>query len=84
MKHDAVDETEIYKTSKEGFMMAFALQDYLTGEIKDDPRFLKWFAQYTTVSEDGESSSREVKLTPCTDDDFARLETPDRRSRNKI
>ena len=53
MKHDAVDESEVYKTSKEGFMMAFALQDYLTGQIKDDPRFIKWFAQYTTVSEDG-------------------------------
>lgn len=65
VKVDAFDETDIFDSDKEGFMMAFALTDYVTGEVKEDPRFIKWFAEYTTVN-DGKKHSREVPIASCT------------------
>ena len=45
---------------------------------------MKWFAEYTTVSADGEKMSREVAVSSCTADDFAKFETPERRSRKRF
>ena len=36
VKRDAYEQTEVFKTNGSDFMMAFALQDYITGELKDD------------------------------------------------
>jgi len=34
--------------------MAFALADYFTGEMKNDPRYIKWFALYCTFENNKE------------------------------
>ena len=45
--HDSeIDEkfSEKFDTRENNFMMAFALSDSVTGEIKSDSRYLKWYA----------------------------------------
>ena len=84
VRRDAYGESDVFKTSDNGFMMAFTLQDYITGEIKDDARYMKWFAEYTTVSPEGQTTTREVSVSPCTAADFERFETPERRSRKRF
>ena len=38
------DNGEKFDTRENGFMMAFALEDAVTSEIKFDSRYLKWYA----------------------------------------
>ena len=78
VKRDAFEETDVFESAKEGFMMAFALTDYVTGEVKEDPRFIKWFAEYSTVT-DGKKQSREVPIASCTQADFDEFYTVERR-----
>ena len=45
--------------------MAFAVTDYVTGEVKDNPKYVKWYGMlYDTV--DGETTYHQVPLHPCT------------------
>ena len=75
VERDAFDENDVWVGSETDFMMAFAVTDYLTGEIKADKKFVKWFAQYH-IQEDGEWSSVEVPMYECTEADFARFHKP--------
>ena len=42
----------VFDTSQDGFMMAFALEGYYSG-AKTDERFFRWIAEITTA-QDGE------------------------------
>ena len=46
---DAFGEDDIFESSKSDFMLAIAMEDFNTGQIKNDPKYVKWFAQYVVV-----------------------------------
>mmetsp|Transcript_35495 Transcript_35495/g.43460 ORF Transcript_35495/g.43460 Transcript_35495/m.43460 type:complete len:199 (-) Transcript_35495:1675-2271(-) len=84
VKVDAYGDEEIFATGQNSnFMMAFALEDYITGEIKDESRFLKWYAEYT-IEVDNVKKARSVPIKTCTADDLAKFETPERRSKKRL
>jgi len=60
-------------------MAAFSLEDYLTFEFKNDPRYVKWFARYLRII-DGVATAREVPVHPCTDEDYGKFYPVDDRS----
>lgn len=76
---DAFGPDYIYETATGDFMLAVAVEDYLTGEIKHDPRFVKWFAEHID-SVNGVSTSTEVPMHICTEEDYERFYTPDHKS----
>jgi len=41
----------VFDPQDEKFMVAFSLEDYWTSGFKDDPRYIKWFAHYTTTKD---------------------------------
>lgn len=53
-------------------MMAFALSRFPNEGIKNDPKFVKWFAEYVTFS-NGTYEYTEIPMYPCTEDDYARF-----------
>ena len=47
MERDAFDESYVWKAEQEDdFMVAFTLTHFVDGTVKDDPNFVKWFAEY--------------------------------------
>ena len=52
IEKDAFDDSDIWLgTENEDFMLAVTVVDYATGEVKDDPKFVKWFGQYVDVTD---------------------------------
>ena len=44
---DVFDENDVWNAdADDDFIMAFAVADFITGEVKDDPKFVKWFASF--------------------------------------
>ena len=76
---DAFSGEDHYNTVDNNFMVAFSVEDYLTYEFKNDPRYVKWFARYLRVI-DGVSTVREVPMHPCTDEDYGKFFPVDDRS----
>lgn len=54
---------------EEKFNLAFTLEDYFTNELKNDSKYIKWFARMSTA-ENGEGLDFEVPFKPCTQEDF--------------
>ena len=49
------------------FQMAFVLEDTLTSELLNDPKFVRWTAVYY-FREDGEAmKQKEIPMRKCTD-----------------
>ena len=44
VERDAFDSSDVFKSGSEEFVMAFAVVDYVTGEAKQEAKFVKWFA----------------------------------------
>ena len=69
---------EIFDLKEEGFMMAFALEDYASRSPRGDLRFLKWVAHYITYDINGDIAEEKAwPLSPCTVDDIAKFDLPD-------
>lgn len=52
VEKDAFDDSDIWLgTDNEDFMLAVTVVDYATGEVKDDPKFVKWYGQYINVTD---------------------------------
>lgn len=44
---DSLPDDAVFNTaSADGFMMAFTIADYTTGESKSDPRYIRWRARH--------------------------------------
>ena len=43
---DVFSGEDVFNTVENNFMAAFSLQEYMTFEFKNDPRYVKWFARY--------------------------------------
>ena len=47
VEKDAFDENDVWTTGdSDDFMMAFTATHFINGEVKNDPKFVKWYAQY--------------------------------------
>jgi len=81
---EALDEDDIwYGSEHDDFFMAFSIVDYVSGEVKNDPRFVKWMAQHVHTT-DGEWSFREIPIRVCTDEDYKRFYEPSKTSADRI
>ena len=80
----AISEEELWKGSENShFMMAWAVVDYVTGDVKDDPKFVKWYAEYIH-SVNGTKTYTELKMYDCTEEDFKKFYIPDVASEQRV
>ena len=61
---------EVFDPKNEGFIMAIGLEEYTTKEAKNDPTFVKWFANYIVYENNKKVEQRMEPLYPCTAKDF--------------
>ena len=52
VEKDVFSNENRFEAKEHNFMMAFALSDYVTKELKNDNRYIKWFARYIEVIDD--------------------------------
>ena len=64
-------------------MMAFAVTNFITGEVINDPKYVKWFAQYV-IQVDGKFSYKEIPMHVCTDEEFDRFSPPRKSSQGLV
>ena len=83
IERDIYDEDDKFIAEDEDFMMAFAVEDYVSGEIKADKRFVKWFAEYR-VTVDGKLKKSELPMYPCEAEDLAKFNEPNKRSKTRL
>mmetsp|Transcript_31687 Transcript_31687/g.41960 ORF Transcript_31687/g.41960 Transcript_31687/m.41960 type:complete len:159 (-) Transcript_31687:1820-2296(-) len=76
---DAMDDSDIWEGADSDFAMAFTVIDYITGEPKEDPKFVEWAAEYFIADVDG-SRSKLVPIRRCTDEDYAKFFEPTKSS----
>ena len=83
LQKNTYDENDRFVPVDENFMLAFTLEDYLTGEVKDDPRYIKLIARIATQT-GGESNDFEIGFHKCTEEDYASFMPPNKGSRGPI
>ena len=71
-----LDSEEQINTGSDNFMMAFAAVGKKNKNVKNDPRFVRWYARFWQIV-DGEYSARNVPLNLCTDKEFAMFDPPE-------
>ena len=77
MHWNAFSDYDLWKGSEnEDFMMAFAVVDFVTNEVKDDPSYVKWFAEYIHSKNNNKTYS-EVGMRICTEEDFKKFHPHD-------
>lgn len=71
------------KMSEIGFKMAFSVEGYFDGKIKDDPRYVKLMARmyYKT---DGRAHEKILSLHKCTDKDWSEFDEPARGMQDQL
>ena len=75
-EHDAFDESDVWDGNDEDdFMMAFAVVDFYTGEVKNNSTFVKWVGKYIDAV-DGKKTYSETPLRKCNEQDFAKFYDP--------
>ena len=70
-------ENERFVPLNENFRFAFTLEDYLTAEVKDDPKYIKLIARIASQT-GGESQNREIRYHKCTEEDYADFMPPNK------
>ena len=83
VNYNAYTFDDVFNMRDENFKMAFALERYLTGEVLDDQRYFKWFAQYYK-SEGGERTKSEIPMHTCTEDDYSQFYTVNIASKKRL
>lgn len=81
--YDALDDGDMLMTSDDDWMMAFAIEDFVSLEPKTDPRFLKWQTVYLQVKDGITVSARSIPNYPCTEEDFKRFNKVEKRSKSR-
>ena len=73
---DALSSDDIWSgAEEEDFMVAFAVVDYISGDPKNDKKFIKWFGQLIVADGDDEDYF-EIPMHECTENDFKRFHKP--------
>ena len=58
--------------SEANFQMAFGVDGYLDGELKDDPRYVKYYVRVVGKS-DGKTYEKVLPHHRCTEEDWAKF-----------
>ena len=66
----ALDDT--FSIPESDFMLAFTLEDWLTG-VKDDPRYIQWIVHEYRMTEEGDHEFKYYPTHKCTDEEFERF-----------
>ena len=70
-KNDIANE-ERFSVVDKNFMMAFAVENYLSAETFEDSSYLKWVAVYTSKI-NGKTTNTEMEVYECTEQDFQKF-----------
>lgn len=66
VERDVFDEEDVwYGAENEEYAMAFSVTHFIDGDVKNDPKFVKWYAEYV-IQKDGEFSYKQVPMHQCT------------------
>ena len=68
-----------FNFGREQFMLAFAVEDYFTLELKADTRYVKYFAQYGNFT-NNVPTYKELPIYPCQEEDYAKFFPVDKKS----
>ena len=80
VERDAFDDQDVYWAEDDDeFMIAFLVTHFIKGDVKNDPKYVKWFAEFV-LQEDGVFSYGEVPMHVCNETDFAKFHPPNRAS----
>ena len=69
-----------YDTNRDEFMMAFAAENYDTGDAISDPRYVRWLLAVYQSRVGSTSSITWYPMHKCTDEEFSRFETTKKES----
>ena len=58
-----------FNMKSNNFKVAFTVEDYLTNEMKNDPRYVKYVVSLTSYK-DNKFYEKEIPFHSCTDDDY--------------
>ena len=75
---------EYFYPSDEGFVIAVGLEEYTTKEPKNDPRYVKWIANYIVYEDSKISEFRTVAMNVCSDEDYEKFTATEVRSDQKV
>ena len=76
---DSLIGTDGIDPTIESFQMAFALDNASTLEIKNDARFVKWYA-VQWIGEGGNIKRRAIPMHQCTEKDYKKFYPPSKTS----
>ena len=62
-----------FSLQSEGFMIAFGMNSYIDGKVKNDERYVKWIARYEVVDLEGNSTWRYFPVRKCDVADYDKL-----------
>ena len=82
VEDEAFDGSTVYNTASDDFMMAFAVENYLTGP-KYDPTYFNWVTVHSIIT-DGVLEEQYYPMHLCSEEEINRLHTPMARSANKL
>jgi len=83
VQKDHFKPDDIFDAKERRFMLAVTLADYYTNEVKDDPRYVKWFANYAEHDK-GKKKERELPMHRCTDADYEKFYPVDEVSAERV
>ena len=73
---DALNENEIWSGEDQDFQLALTIVNFATGEVKNDPKFVKWYGEFIDLS-NGNKTLSEIPMHECTEKDFAKFHEPE-------
>ena len=80
VRENALTAEDEYKVvGRAESMIAFAIGDRNSGKPLNDPRILKWYAEFFSIL-GGEYIKQGTPLHSCTEDELAKFYTPDQAS----
>ena len=69
---ETIDFDEIYDTGSNEFMMAFAMEHYVTKEPMTDSRYTRWIVKLWRQLDTGPEIEYDI-MHPCTESEFAKF-----------
>ena len=71
-----MNENEIWSGEDQDFQLALTIVNFATGEVKNDPKFVKWYGEFIDLS-NGNKTLSEIPMHECTEKDFAKFHEPE-------
>lgn len=81
---DFYENTDSVDLQEVGFKFAFTAENYMTGEMRDDPRYVKWIIRIFGKEEGTPPYERVLDYHKCTDDEYKQFYPVSKRSKVKL